>query len=282
VVCGCAFGAVYQEGKKPGGTHDGTSAEAEEHFPLPAEEDTLHKGLNYTGKGGQKRGAAPLTCSDKNVQKTITDIHNKLRRRIPTTSTFRMSWDTNAAAVAQKWAQRCEFRHPTSDPERDQYLKAGKYSCGQNIAMGTGDMSWEDTINKMWHGELKDFTYGQQPSGVVGHYTAIVWKNSHKVGCGYNKCPNGHFFVCDYCPAGNVYPNQYKPYDSGVACAKCSKDCDQGLCKTPCEFQNEYSNCEVGENGYPALFPNGCDQSNPTGMEDHCKATCSCKGKFPY
>jgi len=280
VVCGCAFGAVYQEGKKAGGEHDGTSAEAEEHHPLPNEEDTLHEGLKHKGKGGQKRGAAPLACSDANVQKTITSIHNVLRRKVPTSSSFKVSWDKAAQAVAQKWAEKCEFRHPTSDSEKATFLKAGKWGCGQNIASGTGDMNWNDTITKMWYGEVKDFTYGQQPAKVVGHYTAIVWKNTHKVGCGYAKCSFGHFFVCDYCPAGNVYPNQYKPFDNGVACSKCPKDCEEGLCKTPCEFQNEYSNCDVGDGNFPALFPNGCKET--TGMEDKCKATCACKGKFPY
>jgi uncharacterized protein YkwD len=293
-ICGSIHGATYEEGKYADGFEHEGPAEPEVHEvvhvpKIPDANSTLHKGLIHKGSNAQLRAAGPtLATSDANVQKDIVNIHNTLRRIVPTTSTFEMSWDNDIQKIAQQWAERCEFRHPTSQSEKDQYLKTSKYGCGQNIAMGTGSMTWNQTISGMWYGEVKDFKFGQDTGKVVGHYTAIVWKNTNKVGCGYKLCKPGpdqfNFFVCNYGPAGNVYPDQFKPYEAGTKCGKCPKNCNNGLCTNPCPVTNGLSNCEVQQGTYGPLFPNGCDNapSYLANFKAQCQATCQCKGKLLY
>ena len=41
---------------------------------------------------------------------------------------------------------------------------------GQNVACGNQDVV---TAVNMWAGEISDFNYGADPSGVVRHYTQV-------------------------------------------------------------------------------------------------------------
>lgn len=60
-----------------------------------------------------------------------------------------------------------------------------------------------------WNLEKNNFTYGADSNNLtlVGHYTQLVWAASHRVGCGFHKCPEGgsrnkpyYAYVCNYCP----------------------------------------------------------------------------------
>jgi Cysteine-rich secretory protein family len=44
---------------------------------------------------------------------------------------------------------------------------------------------------KTWFLEKHNFTYGSPKNNLfeVGHYTQMVWAASHKVGCGFARCP---------------------------------------------------------------------------------------------
>ena len=74
---------------------------------------------------------------------------------------------------------------------------------------------------KTWFLEKHNFTYGSALNNLfeVGHYTQMVWAATHKVGCGFAKCPLKpdkravgkhsrsskqpkyfYNYVCNYCP----------------------------------------------------------------------------------
>jgi len=64
----------------------------------------------------------------------------------------------------------------------------------------------------IWAGEAKDYDYASgRCSGVCGHYTQVVWRDSTELGCGAATCENGmELWVCNYNPPGN-YRGE-KPY----------------------------------------------------------------------
>ncbi|XP_055332473.1 cysteine-rich secretory protein 2-like [Paramacrobiotus metropolitanus] len=215
------------------------------------------------------------------TQQQIVDLHNALRRKNPSTGSFELSWDSEAAQKAADWAALCHFWHPNSTTDQPLYRKTSKYDLGQNLySTSGGPVNWQSATDN-WYSEIADFIYGQPPKNskaAVGHYTQIVWNTTFVVGCAYKDCGSFKFYVCNYGPAGNISPNLYAPYEAGTACAKCTGEttCRNGLCLNPCPVTNTLSNCDtsvvVGGKTYPPL---GCT----TAYASQCQATCQCKGK---
>ncbi|KAH0621822.1 hypothetical protein JD844_023468 [Phrynosoma platyrhinos] len=165
-------------------------------------------------------------------QNEIVDKHNALRRGVqPTASNMlRMEWNPKAAENAKKWASQCTFTH--SPPSK---RTVDGIRCGENVYMSSGATSWSKVIQK-WYDEVKDFKYGTgavNPKAVIGHFTQMVWSQSQQIGCYAASCPEGlykHFYVCQYCPAGNLQTLIKTPYKSGPPCGDCPSACDKGLC----------------------------------------------------
>ena len=62
-----------------------------------------------------------------------------------------------------------------------------------------------------WTDERRDFRRGRFPDtsrtgrwSDVGHYTAIVWPTTSRVGCAIGRSAQWDVLVCRYSPAGNV------------------------------------------------------------------------------
>ncbi|KAG8035506.1 hypothetical protein G9C98_006952 [Cotesia typhae] len=90
-------------------------------------------------------------------------------------------------------------------------------SVGQNIGYTGNNTRFFDKLSVLitnWYDEVVDFpnymvkNYRPTEFPVIGHYTAIVWGNTTKVGCGLVR----HFtkssmyrthLVCNYGPRGN-------------------------------------------------------------------------------
>ena len=71
----------------------------------------------------------------------------------------------------------------------------------------------------------------------IGHYTALAWSNTNRVGCGLTEYREGKWFsklyTCDYGPSGNYIGGQM--YREGRACSACPEgtSCSsqfRGLC----------------------------------------------------
>ncbi|NXF49573.1 CRVP protein, partial [Oceanites oceanicus] len=164
-------------------------------------------------------------------QELIVDKHNTLRRGVkPTASNMlKMEWCPLAAKNAQKWANQCTLNHSPADMRRT------TVQCGENLFMSSAPFSWSDVI-QAWYNEEKDFKYGtgaKTQGAVIGHYTQVVWYNSYQIGCGVAFCPNSkyeYFYVCQYCPMGNLRSSIGTPYKKGEPCGDCPNACENGLC----------------------------------------------------
>ncbi|NXU45236.1 CRVP2 protein, partial [Drymodes brunneopygia] len=172
-----------------------------------------------------------LSSSRAEQQKLIVDRHNALRREVkPTASNMmKMDWCPPAAENAQNWANQCTLEH--SPPDR----RTTTVLCGENLFMSSAPLSWSDVVQS-WYNEVKDFEYGtgaKTEDAKVGHYTQVVWHNSRYVGCGLAFCGNStykYFYVCQYCPAGNLISSLKTPYTEGEPCGDCPNSCEDGLC----------------------------------------------------
>ncbi|KAF6024377.1 CRISP2 [Bugula neritina] len=166
--------------------------------------------------------------------KAIVDQHNVLRAAITHAANMqKMVWDDELAAVAQKWADNCDFKHD------DHRVIPGRFfNAGQNLARGQS--TWDGAMQR-WFNEGRNFLHSNPSMRLedVGHFTQMVWATSSKIGCGYQKCSNiqgNHFYVCNYGPSGNTAADISKPYiKHSTACSDCPGKCitsgnHAGLC----------------------------------------------------
>ncbi|KAF3831621.1 hypothetical protein GH733_000433 [Mirounga leonina] len=196
-----------------------------------------------------------LLTTQNQVQKEIVNKHNELRRSVspPASNMLQMEWNREAAANAQKWANKCTLKHSVPEDRKTNAI--------QN-----------------WYEESHNFVYGVGPKSsgaVVGHYTQVVWYSSYHVGCGIAYCPNQeslkYYYVCQYCPAGNLLSKIHTPYLKGEPCASCLHHCDNGLCTNTCEYEDAYSNCNALKKSYT------CSHDF---VKTNCKASCECEDKI--
>ncbi|XP_008311260.2 cysteine-rich venom protein TEL1 isoform X1 [Cynoglossus semilaevis] len=184
--------------------------------------------------------AQPLMTTTERSE--IVNKHNALRRGVsPTASNMlKMSWNKEAEANAQRWANTCFMNHSL-----DSSREISTSGCGENLYMASSKNTWNDAIQS-WYNEVKDWRYGvgSVNGQIVGHFTQIVWYRSNQIGCAMAYCPNSkyrYFYVCHYCPPGN---EQFaRPYKSGPTCADCPNACENKLCTNPCPYSDMYSNC---------------------------------------
>ncbi|EJT48899.1 hypothetical protein A1Q1_01994 [Trichosporon asahii var. asahii CBS 2479] len=150
-----------------------------------------------------------FSMNDMKVGEPVTEparellqLHNDERAKYGASA---LEWDDGLAASAAEWASQCVWQH--SGP-------------GENLAMGTFGYYTGADMFKMWTDEVQWYNWaepGPNPistapkDAAVGHWTQIVWKNSAKVGCAYNRCAAGKltgdeslYIVCHFDPYGNV------------------------------------------------------------------------------
>lgn len=108
-------------------------------------------------------------------------------------------WDGKLASYATWWANQrrydCSLTHST-----------GPY--GENLFWGSGS-DWTPTFAvQSWVVEGRSYNYNTNScdgSGMCGHYTQIVWRDTKRLGCARVVCENGAgvFITCNYDPPGN-------------------------------------------------------------------------------
>ncbi|XP_069092886.1 serotriflin-like isoform X2 [Pleurodeles waltl] len=204
-----------------------------------------------------------LNTENEDVQKAILEKHNDLRRNVnPAPSDMlEMIWSPEAAENAATWAQPCFYGH---SPEDKRTIPSS--SCGENLFSAFFPMPWLDVIQH-WYDEARFFTYGEggQEGRVTGHFTQIVAANSVYLGCAVASCDGNFYYVCHYCPAGNIVGRIAVPYKAGNPCSECPNHCENGLCVNQCFYFNKAENCE-----------NVKDHCDTNLVKTMCEATCNC------
>ena len=145
------------------------------------------------------------------VRKGIVAAHNAARAAVvpaPATALPPMAWSESDAEVARAYAAKCVFAH-----------NPGRGPRGENLYANSGGTKSPAAVVGSWVSEVKNYDYAtNRCSGVCGHYTQVVWRESVKVGCAMQRCTaNSPFgggawdnWVCNYSPAGNFVGR--KPY----------------------------------------------------------------------
>nr|CAH0100864.1 unnamed protein product [Daphnia galeata] len=183
-----------------------------------------------------------VTAADRTL---IVNAHNNMRRQVAKGSEKRgspgpqqsaanmreISWDNELALMAQTHAQQCVFTH---DADRS----VARFKVGQNIAIqfSTVEMkksNWTSMIQS-WYDEVKIVSssyvssFPSNPTGVIGHYTQMLWAKTFKIGCGIVSYYDTKFqpsyaykllYVCNYGEAGNYLGAAV--YKSGAAASAC-------------------------------------------------------------
>uniref|UniRef100_A0AAF5I0I2 SCP domain-containing protein n=2 Tax=Strongyloides stercoralis TaxID=6248 RepID=A0AAF5I0I2_STRER len=110
-----------------------------------------------------------------------------------------LTYDLDLEKAAQEYAKylgdRDLFEHDKRNREK---------GWGENLAKMSASIG--SLATKKWYDEVKMHDFGKnQFSFGTGHFTALVWKDTTKVGCGIYLKTGDLYVVCKYTPAGNVY-----------------------------------------------------------------------------
>ncbi|XP_061662734.1 peptidase inhibitor 16-like isoform X2 [Syngnathoides biaculeatus] len=177
---------------------------------------------------------APGTWSllNEEEEELLVELHNYYRGQVfPSASAMLpLKWDPTLKLLAEGYAAKCIWNH---NPDLE--------DTGENLYAGTGPVDLRAALEKWF---LEHLSYDFQNNScdddkMCGHYTQMVWSDTHRVGCAVHLCNNMEglewekisFLVCNYYPAGN-YEDE-RPYVEGDSCSQCPEKlqtCENNLC----------------------------------------------------
>ncbi|XP_032423492.1 peptidase inhibitor 16 [Xiphophorus hellerii] len=165
-------------------------------------------------------------------EELLVEMHNFYRGRVSPSASAMMplKWDPNLKLVAEGYAAKCIWNH---NPALD--------DTGENLFVSSGPLDLRDALEK-WFLEHLNFDYQNNSCDedkMCGHYTQMVWGDTHRVGCAFHLCNTMElldwervsFLVCNYFPAGNF--EDQRPYVEGDWCSSCPENlqkCENNLC----------------------------------------------------
>ncbi|XP_040904488.1 peptidase inhibitor 16-like [Toxotes jaculatrix] len=164
-------------------------------------------------------------------EEMLVELHNHYRGLVSPSATamLPLKWDTGLKLIAEGYATKCIWNH---NPELE--------DTGENLFAGTGALDLREALEK-WFLEHLDYDYHNNTCDedkMCGHYTQMVWADTHRVGCAFHLCNTMEglewervsFLVCNYFPAGNFEGE--RPYVEGDWCSSCPEKhkCENNLC----------------------------------------------------
>lgn len=163
-----------------------------------------------SGASSTSNGVTTCTCTGCNFGFKLTSLtqddrflnaHNYFRCRHGQSL---LAWDDDNAVEAADWASTCPSQG--SNPAHIRPDGTSSYdlspSRGENVAAGF--QSVESAV-EAWYSEITNPGYtpgtANQPPAGTGHYTAMIWAATTKLGCAENACSSGvpnPVHVCHY------------------------------------------------------------------------------------
>lgn len=153
--------------------------------------------------------ASPLvqgaTGTDNNLEERLLAGHNRERASLGIPP---LAWNELLARDARLYAEELtrlgRLEHSADDPNEVE-------PQGENLWAGTRGYYGPEQMVGLWIDEKMDFKDGVFPNNSisgdlenVGHYTQVVWRSSHAVGCAIAHGREDDFLVCRYSEGGNV------------------------------------------------------------------------------
>jgi pathogenesis-related protein 1 len=143
----------------------------------------------------------------------VLDIHNRERALV---NALPLTWSNSLAAEAQNWANHLATLGIVCGRDGCQ-PPAPHGAANENIAVGyvyPADIPRTSPAEyaQKWADEKVNYNAGQRTGIGIGHYTAMVWKDTREVGCGFfagavpdeqGRGGGTDFLVCRYNPPGN-------------------------------------------------------------------------------
>uniref|UniRef100_A0A674GSK6 Golgi-associated plant pathogenesis-related protein 1 n=1 Tax=Taeniopygia guttata TaxID=59729 RepID=A0A674GSK6_TAEGU len=142
--------------------------------------------------------------ASKQFAEEVLKVHNDYRKKhgVPPLKLCK-KLNRGAQQYAEELATTRVLKHSS---------ESANGNCGENLAWASYDQSGKDVADR-WYSEIKNYSF-QNPgfSSRTGHFTAMVWKNTKKMGVGKASASDGStFVVARYDPAGNVVnPGYYE------------------------------------------------------------------------
>ncbi|KAM9350278.1 uncharacterized protein ABDE67_007577 [Symphorus nematophorus] len=206
-------------------------------------------------------------------EELLVELHNHYRGQVsPSASAMLpLKWDPNLKVIAEGYAAKCIWNH---NPDLE--------DTGENLFAGTGPLDLREALEKWF---LEHLHYDFQNNScdedkMCGHYTQMVWADTHRVGCAFHLCntmegldwERASFLVCNYYPAGNF--EDERPYVEGDWCSRCPENlqkCENNLCvPDTVEEEDEEDEDEGEEEGTDVPLPDITDPSlQPADVEDN-------------
>ncbi|CAK6960610.1 GLI pathogenesis-related 2%2C like [Scomber scombrus] len=135
--------------------------------------------------------------ASKQFAEEVLQCHNEYRKKHqspPLKLSSKLSGE--AARYAESLASTRILKHS---------VESSRGSCGENLAWASYDQSGKDVADR-WYDEVKQYNFNRPGfSSGTGHFTAMVWKSTKKLGVGKATASDGSsFVVARYFPAGNI------------------------------------------------------------------------------
>ena len=148
--------------------------------------------------------AGPAPRGDVLLRRAMLSGQNAARAAVGVAP---LVWNDALAADARVYAEQMARTGRFAHAEQPQ----GPTREGENLWMGTRDAYRYSEMVADWVAERRWFRNGVTPdfstTGYyedVAHYTQIIWRGSHAVGCALASNAADDYLVCRYSPPGNV------------------------------------------------------------------------------